>query len=152
MRVLRLCVWLFALLTLSGLAWVGWYVFVPRAALGGSSPPISTGSILLDVHFWAAQIALLAALVGVGQAFFVKTNRPHAWWAVGTLLLTALLWFTGMLLPWDQLSYWLAPLFRQPTGLFAVYWLHILILPALLIAVFVVYARYVRSNHHETHS
>ena len=133
-------------MTLSGLTLMGWYVPVAAAAPGGGSSSMSTGSILRGIHFWAAQIALLAALIGIGQAFFVKTNWPHAGWAAGAFVLTALLWFTGMLLPWDQLDQWLFPLFHPPMGLRAVYWLHTLILPALLFAVLIACGRRLRST------
>ncbi len=110
------------------------------------------GPTLRGLHFWLAQIAVFVAVFAVCRAFFVKTNWPGAGWAAGVFVLTGLLWFTGMLLPWDQLSYWLAPLFRPSTGLLAVYRLHTLILSALLLVLLVIYIRRLRSTHHETHS
>lgn len=73
-------------------------------------------------------------------------------WAAGILVLTVMLWFTGMLLPWDHLDFWLAPVFRPPTGLLAVYWLHTLILSVATLVLLIYYVRRLRSNHHETHS
>ncbi len=120
-----------------------WYapVVVPAAAPVTASATVSAAGITRGLHFWLAQIVLLIAAFAICRAFFVKTNRPRAGWAAGTFLLTGLFWFTGMLLPWDQLNFWLAPLFRPPTGLLTVYWLHALVLPVLLLAVLIIYAR-----------
>ncbi len=152
MRTLRVLFWLFGLLLLSGAALRVWYAPVAAASPGGGSSAVSAASITRGVHFWLAQIALLAALAAVGQAFFVKTNRSRAGWAAGMFVLTALLWFTGMLLPWDQLDHWLSPLFHPPMGLWAVYWLHTLILSLSLLALLIPCIRRLRSTHHETHS
>ena len=154
MRTLNVFFWLFVLLLLSGVALIGWYVPViaPAAAPMSALPAVSAGSVLRGVHFWFAQIALLAAVAVLLNTFFVKTNRPRAGWAAGVFVLTALLWFTGMLLPWDQLDHWLAPLFYPPMGLWAVYWLHTLILSLSLLALLIPCIRRLRSTHHETHS
>lgn len=157
-KILKLFVWIFALLLLSGVALMVCYVpvAVPSAAVSAKAMPaasssLSAGALARGVHFWAAQIALLAALIVLANTFFVKTNRPHAGWAAAILVLTGLFWFTGMLLPWDQLAFWLASILRPPTGLFAIYWLHTLVLSVLLLAVLIACIRYLRSTHHETH-
>lgn len=155
MRLVTVLLWALALALLtSGLALMLYYV--PVAALAGTERPASgvwaVGPLTRGLHFWLAQAALLAASFAVCQEFFVKTNRPYTAWAAGAFLLIGLLWFTGMLLPWDQLNFWLAPMFRPPTGLLAVYWLHTLILSVLLLLLLIFYVRRLRSNHHETHS
>ena len=154
MRTLTGFFWLTALLLLSGLALMGWYVpvTVPSHAPAAPLPAVSAGSIVRGLHFWFAQIALLAAVAVLLNTFFVKTNRPRAGWAAGLFVLTGLLWFTGMLLPWDHLGFWLAPVLRPPTGLFVIYWLHTLILSVMLFAFLVTCIGRLRSTHHETHS
>jgi len=153
-RLVTVSLWLFALLSLTGLALMLYYA--PAVTPADTGQPASgvraLGPILRGLHFWLAQLALLAGIFAVCRAFFVKTSRPRAAWAAGAFLLTGLLWFTGMMLPWDQLNFWLAPVFRPPTGLLVIYWLHALVLSALLLAVLITYTRRLRSTHHETHS
>ena len=151
MRFVTVSLWLFGLLLLSGLALMGWYVPVAGAAgAGGGSPAVSVGGILRGVHFWLAQaallISLLIAIVAIIAAIFTKTNWLRAGWAAGAFVLTGLFWLTGMLLPWDQLDYWLAPVFRPPSGLFAVYWLHTLILAVPMLALLIIYVRRLRKT------
>ena len=154
MRTLRVCSWLFALLALSGLALMLYYTpaFTPVDTGQPASGVRALGPTLRGLHFWLAQIAVFVAVFAVCRAFFVKTNWPRAGWAAGVFVLTGLLWFTGMLLPWDQLSYWLAPLFRPSTGLLTVYWLHTLVLSLPTLVLLIYYVRRLRSTHHETHS
>ena len=154
MRTLRVCSWLFILLTLSGLALMLYYA--PAITPADTGQPASgvraLGPTLRGLHFWLAQIAVFVAVFAVCQAFFVKTNWPRAGWAAGVFVLTGLLWFTGMLLPWDHLDFWLAPVLRPPTGLLTVYWLHTLILSLSLFALLISCIRRLRSTYHETHS
>ena len=60
-------------------------------------------------------------------------------------LLTGMFWFTGMLLPWDSLEYWLS---RNGTGLTlkSLYLIHVLLLPLLLYPLSALYTRRTRTG------
>ena len=149
MRFLSAYLWLLAVLTFSGLLLM--FLYVPSAAPLGASVPAppgaSAGYIARGVHFWAAQLGLLAALTLLARTIFVKTNRPHTGWAVALVLMTVLLWFTGFLLPWDQLGFWMHRWLNSLSAqdaLWAVYWTHTLALSLLMLPVLSVYVRRTR--------
>jgi quinol-cytochrome oxidoreductase complex cytochrome b subunit len=157
MRSRKAYLWLFAVLTLSGLLLMGLYVPVsaPPSAATPAPSSIPAGYVTRGIHFWAAFLAVLAILAHLARAIFVKTNRKRIGWAAALFLLTCLLWFTGMLLPWDQLGFWLSrlsarlgvPVLADPyAALYAVYWLHTLALSVPTIFLLIIYVRRTRGG------
>ncbi|MGA9836339.1 MAG: cytochrome b N-terminal domain-containing protein [Gemmatimonadaceae bacterium] len=71
---------------------------------------VTLGWLMRDVHVWAANLIVLAALVHMGRVFFGAAYKPprETNWLVGLLLLFVIFAFgaTGYLLPWDQWAYW----------------------------------------------
>ncbi len=143
MRSLRAVIWLAAFLALTGLALM--LLYVPNTAASGQAVPapvgVTPGGIFRGLHFWIAQVILLAAVLHLTRVVFVKTNRRYAAWAVAALALTGLLWFTGMLLPWDRLMSYL-PIWAG--GLIGVYRTHTLALSLLLLILLTAYTRRTR--------
>lgn len=145
---LKAYLWLLAALTLSGLLLMSLYV--PSVALPDvpASPGVSAGYVARGVHFWTAQLALLAVLAHLAHTIFVKTNRVYIGWVVALALMTGLLWFTGFLLPWDQLASWMQqlwlPSISAQNALWTVYLTHTLALSLLMLPVLFVYVRRTR--------
>jgi len=137
-RLLSAVLWLASLLAVSGLALM--FLYFPeytKPVSGYTAPPgITVGSIFRGAHFWLAQLIVLAALAHGVRVVFVKTNRPRLGWALAVTTVTGLLWFTGMLLPWDRLANWL-PVWAG--GLLGVYWTHTLALSLLLLLLMIAY-------------
>ena len=131
MRSLRAYLGTGVVLLLSGLLLMLFYVPHPTSipAMSGQSG-VTVGGIFRGIHVWAAQLIVLAVLVYVACTVFVKTNHPRIGWAACLAVLTGLLWFTGILLPWDHLAYWT----------------HVLILTVLLLTLLIFYVRRTRRN------
>jgi len=145
---LKASLWLLAALALSGLALTLLYVPVtasvaPSAVAPLGPPGVTLGGIMRGVHFWTAQFVVLALLAHLIFALSTKTQRRFAGWAAGLFALTGFLWFTGILLPWDDLTQWLR---RGAAGLtpLQIYGLHVLLLPLLLYPLAGVYFRLTR--------
>jgi ubiquinol-cytochrome c reductase cytochrome b subunit len=123
------------------------------------------GWVVRGLHFWAAQsLIVLAALHVVHGAFVASYRKPRevAWWVtLGVLGLAVSGGITGGLLPWDERGWWsrvvegnvvgLAPgigswiqqMMQGGTelgalGLSRIYAMHVLLLPALLVAMLLV--------------
>jgi len=142
---LKAYLWLLVVLALSGLALTLMYVPVaaPIVSAHPAQPGRTAGGFTRGVHFWVAQMAVLAVLAHLVWSLLVKTNRRLTGWAASLFVLTGLLAFTGFLLPWDALENWLD---RTGTGLTLMrfYVLHVLLLPLLLYPLAVVYFRRTR--------
>ena len=71
---------------------------------------IRLGWLMRDLHVWAANLVVVAALVHMARVFFSAAYKPprETNWLVGLFLLFLILAFgaTGYLLPWDQGAYW----------------------------------------------
>ncbi|NNM05880.1 MAG: hypothetical protein HKO65_12390 [Gemmatimonadetes bacterium] len=71
---------------------------------------VSFGWLVRHVHYWAASLVVLAALVHLFRVLYSGTYRAprETNWLMGILLLITLLAFvtSGSLLPWDQWAYW----------------------------------------------
>jgi len=71
---------------------------------------VTLGWFMRNLHVWAANLVVLAALAHMGRVFFSASYKPprETNWLVGVLLLFVIFAFgaTGYLLPWDQWSYW----------------------------------------------
>ena len=70
----------------------------------------SFGSVIRGLHYWAAQLMVVAATLHLARVVFTGGYRPprEANWLVGlALLVLTLLWdFTGYVLRWDDSAYW----------------------------------------------
>lgn len=71
---------------------------------------IPFGWAVRGLHFWGANLMILAVLIHMGKIYFGGIYKPprELNWITGVLLLLLTLGFgfTGYLLPWTQLSYW----------------------------------------------
>jgi quinol-cytochrome oxidoreductase complex cytochrome b subunit len=71
---------------------------------------IRLGWLMRDLHVWAANLVVVAALVHMARVFFGAAYKPprETNWLVGLLLFFTIFAFgaTGYLLPWDQGAYW----------------------------------------------
>jgi len=104
---------LFLVLTVSGLALMLYYVPHPDAAYRSMKDiqyATTFGMFTRNVHRWAAHGMVAVVFLHMCRVFFTGAyKRPRELnWAVGVLLLllTLALSFTGYLLPWDQLAFW----------------------------------------------
>lgn len=142
---------LLTLLTLSGLLLM--FCYVPSAApvvqAASATQSVTVGYMLRGVHFWAAQVIVLVLFVYLARVVFVRTNHSQIGWAIALTLLTLALCFTGYLLPWDRLGFWMQHWFRGLSayhGLLGVYWLHSLVLPVLMLPLLIGYVRRQRTT------
>jgi len=105
--------YLFALLTVTGLALMLYYVPHPDAAYRSMKDieyATTFGMFIRNAHRWAAHGMVAVVFLHMCRVFFTGAyKRPREFnWVVGVflLLLTLALSFTGYLLPWDQLAFW----------------------------------------------
>lgn len=104
---------LFALLVLSGIYLMFFYVPSPETAYGDVTAiqtQVAFGRYVRNIHRWSAHLMVLAVVAHLVRVFFRGAYKPPREfnWVIGValLVLTLLASFTGYLLPWDQLSYW----------------------------------------------
>ena len=104
---------LFLILCGSGIVLMFFYVPSPDVAyqrMKDLAFVVSGGSLLRNLHRWAAHGMVIFVLLHMARVFYTGSYKaPREFnWVVGILLLllTLLLSFTGYLLPWDQLAYW----------------------------------------------
>src|SRR5512136_3060421 len=154
---------LFAILTVTGLALMLYYVPHPPEAYGSMQDlqfVVTFGVVLRNMHRWSAHAMVFVVFLHLCRVFWTGSYKPPREfnWMVGVVLflLTLALSFTGYLLPWDQLAFWAitvgtnigsyAPLigsrFRElllgghTVGEFALlrfYVLHVAVLPSLVV-------------------
>ncbi len=143
MRSLQAVMWVAGFLALTGLALMFLYVpeYAEPAHVSPAPASITPGSVFRGLHFWGSNLIVLAAAAHLLRTIFVKTNRRRSGGALAIGVLTGLFWFTGMLLPWDQLTYWLP---SWAGGLLGVYWTHTLALSLLMLPLLAVYLRRTR--------
>jgi quinol-cytochrome oxidoreductase complex cytochrome b subunit len=71
---------------------------------------VRLGWLIRHIHFWAASLVVLTALIHLFRVLFTGTYRKprETTWLLGILLLLTLLAFvtSGYLLPYDQWAYW----------------------------------------------
>ena len=151
MRSWKACLWLLGGLALSGLVLM--LIYVPVSELPVypklARQDATLGHITRGLHFWLAQIAVAAVLVHSVCAFFVKTNWSRSGWITLLALMTGLFWFTGFLLPWDNLAFWMQSWLRgisAQAALWVVYWTHTLVLSLLMLPLLLVYIRRMRRD------
>ncbi len=108
-----LSLYLFALLTVSGLLLM--FVYVPSTEQAYSRmldlhSSVSFGGILRGMHFWSANAMIAVVFFHMCRVFYTGAYKaPREFnWVIGVILmvLTLVLGFTGYLLPWDQLAFW----------------------------------------------
>lgn len=152
MRLLRVVVAVFVVLALTGLGLMFYYAPTVSQAVTTNTAhhALSFGGIIRGTHFWAAHLlglilllhllALITRRSGM-QSGKAKLISSAAW----LLLLAVALWFTGLVLPWDQLTYWLTELAHKNgirLSLLQIYWAHIALLPIAFGASWFFYVRY----------
>jgi quinol-cytochrome oxidoreductase complex cytochrome b subunit len=108
-----LSAYLFALLTVTGVLLMLYYVPTPSAAYRSINDirfVVPFGGLLRNLHRWGGHAMVVAVLLHTCRVFFTggyKEPRQFNWEiGVALLILTLALSFTGYLLPWDQLAYW----------------------------------------------
>jgi quinol-cytochrome oxidoreductase complex cytochrome b subunit len=71
---------------------------------------VTFGQLMRNMHRYAAHGMVIAVFLHMCRVFYTGSYKPPREfnWIVGVILLflTFLLYFTGYLLPWDQLAYW----------------------------------------------
>jgi quinol-cytochrome oxidoreductase complex cytochrome b subunit len=104
---------LFVVLTVTGLVLMLYYVPHPQAAYRSMKDlqyAVAFGALLRNSHRWAAHGMVAVVFLHLCRVFFTGSYKPPREfnWVVGVvlLLLTLALSFTGYLLPWDQLAFW----------------------------------------------
>jgi cytochrome b-561 len=104
---------LFAVLTVTGLALMLYYVPHPPEAYGSMQDlqfVVTFGVVLRNMHRWSAHAMVFVVFVHLCRVFWTGAYKPPREfnWVVGVVLflLTLALSFTGYLLPWDQLAFW----------------------------------------------
>ena len=151
MGLLQVCLVLLAALALTGAGLMCFYVpaVTITVAAGTGHKAISVGGVLRGTHFWASLIIgpllflhLLVSLARRNSSGGKPKRVVIAGWLL--LLLTAVLWFTGLLLPWDELSFWLIALGHGRgihLTLLQIYWLHVALLPIVAGAILFYYVQ-----------
>src|SRR5512136_1491792 len=104
---------LFAILTVTGLALMLYYVPHPPEAYGSMKDlqfVVTFGVVLRNLHRWSAHAMVFVVFLHMCRVFLTGSYKaPREFnWVIGVilLLLTLGLSFTGYLLPWDQLAFW----------------------------------------------
>jgi len=161
-----LTTFLFAIEIITGIILMVYYIPTPDGAYASVLRIMSEvpfGEVTRDVHRLAAEAMVVLAFLHMLRVFLTgsfKKERRFTWLTgVLLLILTLGLSFSGYLLPWDQLAYWAVTIGTSMVeaipfigsnmniilrgsaeigadGLLRFYLLHIILLPALLAAVF----------------
>ncbi|HSH09756.1 MAG TPA: cytochrome b N-terminal domain-containing protein [Oceanipulchritudo sp.] len=168
--------YLFLILIFTGVLLMFFYVPHPDQAYANMKDlefVVSAGSLLRNMHRWAAHLMVLAVFLHMLRVFYTgayKTPREFNWVVGVTLLLLTLgLSFTGYLLPWDQLAFWAitvgtniagyAPLMGEriqfillggnsvdSASLLRFYVLHVMILPGIMLFLLAIHLWRVRKD------
>lgn len=108
-----LSVWMFVLLTVTGVFLMWYYVPTTKDAywtIQALRTDITLGQFMRNLHRWAAHAMVIVVFLHMTRVFLTGSYKPPREfnWVLGIVLLTTtfLLSFTGYLLPWDQLAYW----------------------------------------------
>ena len=98
---------------LTGLALTFYYVPTPEGAHDSVvliNGVVSFGAMLRGLHYWGAQLMVIAATLHLARIVFTGGYRPprELNWLIGLgLLVITLIWdFTGYVLRWDDEAYW----------------------------------------------
>jgi len=107
-----LTLFLFLLQVLTGILLMVYYQPTAGEAHSSVQYLLSTarlGWLVRSLHYWGAQLLILLAGLHLLRVFWDGAHRERELnWLVGLILLLLLIafGFTGMLLPWDQGSFW----------------------------------------------
>jgi menaquinol-cytochrome c reductase cytochrome b subunit len=103
----------FVVTCLTGVALTFYYVPTPTGAHDSIiliNDVVSFGSVIRALHFWGAQVMVVAVTLHLMRVVFTGSYRPPREfnWLVGVaLLVVTLVWdFTGYVLRWDDGAYW----------------------------------------------
>jgi ubiquinol-cytochrome c reductase cytochrome b subunit len=134
---------------------------------------LTAGAMIHNLHHWTASAMIIAVVLHMAQVFLYGAYKKprEATWMIGVLLMLVTFGFglTGYLLPWDNKAYWgtvvttqiaaKAPLLgpylsrlmggEGPIGVVTFarfYALHVMLLPALLIALMIFHIYLVRKH------
>ncbi len=98
---------------LTGLALTFYYVPTPEGAHDSVvliNDVVSFGAVMRGLHYWGAQLMVIAATLHLARIVFTGGYRPprEVNWLIGLgLLAITLIWdFTGYVLRWDEGAYW----------------------------------------------
>ena len=98
---------------ITGLALTFYYVPTPDGAHASVvliNDVVSFGAIMRGLHYWGAQLMVIAATLHLARIVFTGGYRPprELNWLIGLgLLVITLLWdFSGYVLRWDDGAYW----------------------------------------------
>lgn len=167
----------FVTLLVTGIYIAQWYNPMPEVAnqsVRDLMTNVWLGSFARGVHYWAAQAMYVLALMHMLRVFIhASYKKPREGnWVVGSLMfiLTFLAVFTGTVLKWDQEAYealvhnldvanllgglgvWFGPdLARQVPILLRLYTAHVVIIPGLILALFVLHALLVKRHKISSH-
>ncbi len=97
----------------TGLALTFYYIPTPDAAHASIvliNDVVSFGALMRGLHYWGAQLMVIAATLHLARIVFTGGYRPprELNWLLGLgLLVVTLIWnFTGFVLRWDDGAYW----------------------------------------------
>lgn len=98
---------------LTGIALTFYYVPTPESAHDSVvliNDVISFGAVMRGLHYWGAQLMVIAATLHLARIVFTGGYRPprELNWLIGLgLLVVTLIWdFSGYVLRWDDGAYW----------------------------------------------
>jgi quinol-cytochrome oxidoreductase complex cytochrome b subunit len=158
----------------TGIMLARYYVATPQGAHESIKfivQEVPLGSLFRSVHHWAANIMIAAVVLHMLRVYFMGAyKKPRELnWIIGTFLLltTMVFGFSGYLLPYDQLSFWATTVGLQmpssipvigptilkifvggaevgPGTLQRFYFIHVFLLPFLVLALLVLHFSMVR--------
>ena len=167
----------FVILLVTGIYITQWYHPMPELANQSVRTIVTDvwlGNFARALHFWSAQAMFVLALLHMLRVFFhASYKRPREGnWLVGStmLLLSFLAIFTGTVLKWDQegfealshnldvagllggLGVWFTPdLATQVPLLLRLYTAHVVIIPGLILALWVLHGLLVKRHKISSH-
>lgn len=106
---------LFLVLTVTGVLLMFYYRPTVEHAYGDVQDimyVVPFGRVVRNLHRWAADAMIITVFLHMFRVFLKGAYKPPREfnWVIGVLLLvtTLLLYYTGYVLPWDELGYWAA--------------------------------------------
>jgi len=97
----------------TGLALAMYYTPTPDHAYQSVkyiSDTVTLGSVIRGIHHWGATLIIIAVVLHILRVFFWGAYKKprEVTWVIGVLIFQVMLGFsfTGYLLPWDQKAYW----------------------------------------------
>ncbi|HEY2931373.1 MAG TPA: cytochrome b N-terminal domain-containing protein [Acidobacteriota bacterium] len=171
-----LALFFFIVQVITGIVLALYYAPTPQSAYASVryiQYQVVLGGLVRALHHWGASFMVIVVFLHMGRVFFYgsyKAPRELTWMSgVFLLLLVLAFGFTGYLLPWDQKAYWgtvvgtniagLAPVLGSYISTFLrggsqvgamtltrFYTLHVVVLPALIVALIVAHLSLMRRH------